>query len=214
LFAQLLALLLSLSACGGPSEKPSISLYLSLERGDLNQIERHIAWDADLNAPLPNGLMPLHSVAAAGQVAIARLLIQQGAEVNGKDQADKTALYHALRQGRTQLAAMLLQQGAELDADEMLRSLVSEEINDRDVVRFLQERGAQINRLHQGRSLLGEAIRRNNLHLCKLLIRAGADVNLAEGGGATPLQLATASGNEDIIRLMQTQGALSPSARP
>ncbi|MEO5342462.1 MAG: ankyrin repeat domain-containing protein [Gammaproteobacteria bacterium SHHR-1] len=202
-----LSLLLSLAACGGPSEQPSISLYLALQRGDLNQIERHIAWQADLNAPLPNGLMPLHLVAADGRVAIARLLIKQGAQVNGRDQNGNTPIYHALRQGRTQLAEMLLQKQARLDADAMLWQLVQDEINDRDVVQFLQRQGADINRLRQGKSLLGEAIRRDNLHLSKLLIRAGADVNLAEESGTTPLHWARQVGNDDIIRQLLRQGA-------
>ncbi|MBF0255923.1 MAG: ankyrin repeat domain-containing protein [Gammaproteobacteria bacterium] len=203
----LLCLLLVLTACSGPKEKPSISLYLAIQRGDLNQIERHIAWNADLNAPLPDGLPPLHMAAAAGRVAISRLLIERGADANGLDTQSKTPLYRALERGRTQVAEQLLKQGAKLDAAELLRQLLQAQTLDRDVVAFLQNQGANLNQLHQGRSLLGDAIRLNNLQLCKLLIRAGADVNLAETTGTSPLQLATASGNADIIRLLQQQGA-------
>lgn len=203
----IILLLFTLAACSGPSEKPSISFYLALERGDLNQVERHLAWDADLRAPLPNGLPPLHMVSAAGRVALARTLLKHGADPNGLDPNQKTPLYHALLNGRTQLAELLIRHKAKLDAQEMLWQLVQQETDDRDAVAFLQTHGADINQLHQGQTPLGEAIRRNNLHLTKLLIRAGADVNKADHSGATALELATQIGNEHIIRLLQHQGA-------
>jgi ankyrin repeat protein len=203
-------LILFLSACSGPAEQPSISLYLALERGDLNQVERHIRWGSDLNAPLPGGQLPLHMAAAAGRPAISRILIKHGANIESLNQAGHSALFSALSNGRTQVAQLLLKQGARLDANRMLRKLLHQQTLDRDALAWLRAQGAMLDHLDKGQSLLGDAIRLNNLELVKRLVRAGADVNLAENSGLTPIQIATDLGNKDIIRHLATRGAGVP----
>lgn len=207
-----LILLLStalLTACSqGQLDKPTVSFYLALKRGDLDQIERHIHWHADVNQPLPEGKLPLQITAAAGRPVIAKLLIRNGADLAAEDHEGKTALRRALENGRTQVADILLKSGAKLDATKMLQTLVRSQITDRDTLHFLLERGADIDAVgNDDRTPLTQAIHSNNLLLTKQLIRAGANVNKRDGQGKRPLEIATQEKNPDIIRILRRNGA-------
>ena len=207
---RLTALILTiafLTACG-PLDKPTVSFYLALQRGDLDQIERHIYWDADLNQPMRGGELPLQIVAGAGRPIITKLLIKNGADLSTKDHEGKTALHRALETGRTQIADTLIESGAKLNPTEMLLTLVGAQINDRDTLRFLMQHGADINAVGEdGRTPLTQSIGNNNLLLTKQLIRAGADVNNRDGQGKRPLEMATQGKNPDIIRFLRRNGA-------
>lgn len=201
---------LLLFGCGGPQDKPSVNLYTAMQRGDLHQIERHIAWGSDLNQTLPGGLPPLHMAAAEGHLVIARLLVKHGATLDGPDGAGRTPLFQALRHGRTPVAGLLLKMGAKLDANAMLWLLLEDQGLDRDSLGLLLEQGADINQRRNGATPLGAAIALNNLDLVKVLVRAGANVDLPDAEGRTPLQQATERGNADIIRHLSRQGASTP----
>ncbi len=212
LFTVFLLLSLGLvGGCGKP-EPPSISLYLAVQGGDLNQLERHIAWGADLNAPDPDGNSPLHTAAARGRIVEARLLIKNGAQIEGKNRQGQTPLALALLNGRTQLAAEMLDRGARLDSRQLVFELVRHQVTDRDVLNFLLQRGLDINsRDANADTPLLLAVRLGSRSMSKLLILHGADINARDAEGATPLLIATRDGHEDLIRLLKTQGAGLPS---
>ena len=69
---------LSLVACDS-SDKPTLAFYLAVERGDIDQIQRHIDWGADINQLNPDGRRPLHVAAAKGSMVVTRLLVRHGA---------------------------------------------------------------------------------------------------------------------------------------
>ena len=73
LSAGLLAVFVALSGCGKP-DRPSVSLFLAVQRGDLDQLERHIYWESDINVQLPNGLYPLHVASQKGKIILVRTL--------------------------------------------------------------------------------------------------------------------------------------------
>jgi ankyrin repeat protein len=54
--------------------------------------------------------------------------------------------------------------------------------------------------------VLGDGGARHTATL-KALVDAGADVNLADGRGSTPLQLARTYGYRDMIQILQAAGA-------
>lgn len=65
-FTMLFALLLA--ACSEP-DKPTIALNLAVERGDINQIERHVQTGSDINRPNNRVkhpfILPQHRVATS-----------------------------------------------------------------------------------------------------------------------------------------------------
>ncbi len=72
---------------------------------------------ADVNLPSKNGysVYPLHSAVAGNYTDIARMLINNGAQVNIKQQAGVTPLHSAAQNGNTELLVVLLEHGAEVN---------------------------------------------------------------------------------------------------
>ncbi|MDB5031680.1 ankyrin repeat domain-containing protein [Mucilaginibacter sp.] len=73
---------------------------------------------ADVNMPSNNGfnVYPIHSAAAGSYNNIARMLIDNGALVNVKQQAGSTPLHTAAQTGNLELLILLLENGAEVNA--------------------------------------------------------------------------------------------------
>jgi len=206
----LLALLLS--ACSAP-DRPSISLYLAVQRGDLDQIERHIHWGSDINQLGPDGQRPLHVAASMGRVAITQLLIRTGTDIEAVNLRGRTPLQEAVLAGRIQVAGVLRKAGATLDADAMLLAAAAEGTTDRDIVNYLVQQGANLEvRDANGDTALLLAIRQGNHRLVRHLVSAGADVN-AENAGDNALAIAQRLGFGDIAQLLQRQGAVATAGQ-
>jgi ankyrin repeat protein len=206
--ATIAFLLLILGGCSEP-DPPTLALYPAVERGDLDQIERHIHWGTDINAIGPDGRRPLHSAAEAGRLVITRLLLDNQADIDALDDQGHTPLYLAIMAGRTQVADLLLERGARFDPTRLLHAAVRNRVGDRDVIRFLAERGADLNAPDDtGETPLIQAIRLRDRWLAKLLIAQGADVNAPDAGGRSPLGWARSTDNEEIARLLHRNGAI------
>lgn len=196
-----------LGACSEP-DKPSISLYLAVQRGDLDQLERHIYWGSDIDAPLPNGQYPLHAAAQQGRIVMVKTLLKHGAVIDQKTDDGNTALDVAILAGRTQIAELLLKEGAQLDASALLAKAAQAGSTDRDVVRFLIARGADTEyRDAVGDTPLLIAIRQDNHRLASHLVSQGAEVNVTTADGKTALALATELGLSELVSLLKRQGA-------
>jgi ankyrin repeat protein len=72
---------------------------------------------ADVNLPSNNGfgVYPIHSAAAGNYTQIARMLIENNAQVNVKQQAGVTALHSAAQNGNIDLLILLLEHGADVN---------------------------------------------------------------------------------------------------
>jgi hypothetical protein len=64
------------------------------------------------------GATPLHSAVMNGHIEIARLLLQNGADVNAKDNDGYTPLHWAAFQGHIDILHLLVENGADLEAQE------------------------------------------------------------------------------------------------
>ena len=207
LTALLMSLLLVTTGCSEP-DRPSISLYLAVQRGDLDQLERHIFWESDINAQLPNGLYPLHVAAEKGRIILVRTLLEHGAAIDQTSQQGDTPLELAILNGRTQIAEVLLAEGATLDASALLLKGARAGITDRDTVRFLIERGADTEfRDDTGDTSLMVAIRQDNHRLATHLVNQGADVNVLGKDGRSALAVARELQFGELISLLERQGA-------
>jgi ankyrin repeat protein len=71
---------------------------------------------ADVNLPSNNGfkVYPLHSAVAGNYTQIARMLIENNAQVNVRQQAGVTALHSAAQNGNIDLLILLLEHGADV----------------------------------------------------------------------------------------------------
>lgn len=203
----LATLILLLAACSEP-DKPSVALYLAVQRGDIDQLERHIHWGTDINAGLPDGRYPLHIAAEKGEIVMVKILLKHGADIEQVTADGDTALELAILTGRTQLAEVLLAQGARLDASSLLLKAAAAGITDRDSLRFLIERGADTEQRNaEGDTPLLIAIRQDNHRLATHLVNKGADVNAKAADGRSALTLARELQLPELISLLQRQGA-------
>ena len=211
---HLLPLLLALlGGCAEP-DRPTVSFYRAIHIGDLDQIERHLYWGAEVNARDADGNMPLHVAAAAGRWVAVELLLDHGADIEARSRNGETPIEAALMAGRTQVADLLLERGARLDADALLHQVVQNRVEDRDVVRFLVQRGGDIDHPgEKGKTPLHEAVAGGYRGIAKLLVGQGADVNAVDGEGRTPLDLAVAKGDQDLAALLRSQGAVATAER-
>ncbi len=73
---------------------------------------------ADVNQPSNNGfnVFPIHSAAAGNYTDIAKLLIDNGANINVRQQAGSTPLHSAAQNGNLDLLILLLENGADVNA--------------------------------------------------------------------------------------------------
>lgn len=196
-----------LAGCSDP-DKPSITLFLAVQRGDLDQLERHIHWQTDINAELPNGQYPIHVAAEKGRIIMVRTLLKHGAALDRQTTDGDTALDLSILSGRTQVAEVLLENGAELDASALLVKGATAGITDRDSVRFLVERGADLEqRDAAGDTPLLIAIRQDNHRLASHLVNLGADVDTQATDGTSALALARELNTPELIQLLERFGA-------
>jgi ankyrin repeat protein len=200
-------LLFVLAGCDNP-EKPTVTLYLAMQRGDIEQIERHFAWGTDMNQLDREGYAPLHVAVRNGRVAIVRLLLKKGVDVQRKDAEGHDALYHAVLGAHLRIADLLLKAGAEMDAAALLLAAVDRDVSEREVYRYLKMHGADMNlRGKDGDTPLLKAIRKGNHKLAKHLVSFGADVTVSDTTGKTALAIAKSLGLRDIAQLLQRNGA-------
>ena len=204
-----LAILISLLVGCSEPDKPSVALYLALQRGDLDQLERHIHWGTDINVLLPNGQYPLQFAAKKGEIIVVKTLLKHGADMAAVTADGDSALDLAILNGRTQIAEVLLAQGARLDASAVLLKAARIGVTDRDTVRFLTERGADLEQRNaDGDTPLLIAIRQDNHRLATHLVNRGADVNAKAADGQSALALAKELNLPELVSLLERQGAI------
>lgn len=123
-------------------------LALAVFFGHRDTVEALLAAGADVNATSRESMKvtPLQSAAAAREVAIARVLIAHGANVNARDGESKfTPLHEAAATGQIDLATLLLDQGADVNArmsDGKTPLGFALERNQTEMAAFLRARGA------------------------------------------------------------------------
>ena len=99
--------------------------------------------DANLTSRESMKMPPLGSAMAVQRNDIARILIEHGADVNGKAVNDLTALHTAAARGNLEAARLLLEHGADINAastDGKTALAYAEERNHPEMVEFLKSR--------------------------------------------------------------------------
>lgn len=149
---------------------------------------------------------PLHQAAQYGHRQSVELMLQHNAMVDSYTRgfAPKTALLLAAEHGHTEVAAALLEKGANpLKTDGQGRNALhlAAHNGNADLVKLLlEQKGMDVNGVDDfGRSALHHACLREKDDAAKILLAAGADADLYDKNGFTPLQLAVHMGNTDIL---------------
>jgi ankyrin repeat protein len=199
--------LYALIGCSQPSE-PTITIERAVQVGDIDQLERNIHWNADINKPGPNGLSPLHVAATKGSLVMTKILVKHGADLELVDPQGHTPLLKALVARNTIIAEYLFKQGAKLDPNTALHETARLGSADRDVIGFLLRQGASLDNTDaEGNTPLHSAILNDQRVVAKYLINRGASLDIRNRAGLTPLAMAMARENRDIERILRQFGA-------
>lgn len=145
-------------------------------------------------------------------VALAKLLIERGANMGAHDAGGWAALHWAARNGMTEVVRQLLDHAANVDGGSprgvdspLIAAIFWGHV---EVVNLLIDRGANVNRagLHGARPL-STAIVGGNVAIVRLLIAKGADINAGGIDGRTPLIEAAQRGLTGLVKLLIDKGA-------
>lgn len=159
-----------------------------------------------------DGWTALHAAAKLGRLAVVKLLVHRGANVELRTPAGETALDLALaaRPQNERLIHLLRRR-----TDEPISLLSAARGGDRKTVRRLLDDGADPNqRDDKGETVLGAAARAGQPDLVRLLLRAGADPRIRMGREGTTLDIAARAGRRDVVVvLLEDAQSLTPADR-
>ncbi|XP_035032939.1 CARD- and ANK-domain containing inflammasome adapter protein [Hippoglossus stenolepis] len=148
--------------------------------------------------------MFLHMAAIQDNWRLAELLLQRGAAVEARNNHGKTPLFYAVARSNEETVTVLLNAGAEVD-DNVINEAI--EHNQESVIHLLlsNARGALSEEV-LGLALFS-AVRQNQHGTVTALIDSGADVNMCDTQGYTPLLLAAELGHPEVFRVLLAKQA-------
>src|SRR5262249_29631513 len=156
--------------------------------------------DAGANANRANddGETPVMRAARTGDVKVAEVLIQHGADVNVREQfREQTALMWAAAESHPDMLALLISKGAAVNA----RAKANDWPNQMTSEPRVQYRPTG------GLTPLLYAARSGCQPCAEALLKAGADIDLPNPDGMTPLMMAIDNSHYELAPYLLNQGA-------
>ncbi len=207
------------------------ALHWAVYHDSLVLVDELLAAGADANAANDYGSTPLGEAAVVGNAAVIGSLLDAGAEIDALGPDGQTALMVLARSNHVEAARLLIERGANVNARESWRNqtalMWAAAQRQPELVELLIERGADVNARSAvndwPRQVTGEprrmyrpfggltpllfAAREGCVECARLLVEAGADIDLADPKNVTPLFLAIDNFNFDVAKLLIEAGA-------
>jgi hypothetical protein len=219
--ALLIALLwLSFPHVGAPAAQQTsaaAALLAAAERGDADAAQRALAAGADVDARDARRRTALIIAGETGHIAVARVLLAARADVNALDDRRYDALTQAAARGDHALVALLLEAGADV---RLITSpyggtalIAAAHHGHVEAIRLLLARRPPIDHVNNlGWTALMEAVvlgdgGPRHTETLRLLIAAGANPNIADRAGVTPLGHARGRGYAEMVKALEAAGA-------
>lgn len=187
------------------------AIHDAADRGDVTEVQYLLREDARrIEAPNPVGATPLLCAAIHGQLAVARILIEGGAQVNRPLNDGWTPLHAAVCDGddaaHNDIARLLIAHDAQLDArrkDGWTPLHAAAYKGNAANVRILLDAKAALNPMDSaGKTPLHLAAEQGRTAVVSTLLSRGADAALADNQGRTPLKRALAAGKTDTAAVL------------
>ena len=154
------------------------------------------------------GKTPLIIAVGNSYIDTAKILIENGANINEVDFEGWSALSYAVNNGDIEIAKLLLTNKAKIK-DELLLAIKSPIAESRiDMIKLLIDNKANINYADDdGFNPLNIAIESGDMELTKFLITNGANVNSLMQDGVSLIGYAIAQNNMDLLQILIENGA-------
>ena len=201
----------------GPAELRSyVGLHAAAAKGDAAGIERLIAAGAKPDTRDPHDRTPLHVAAHLRHHAAARTLLRLGANPNALDAQRYDIVTIAAVNDDVAMLKVALDGGANAGAItspyDGTALIAAAHLGHAEVVRVLIAAKAPLDHVNNlGWTALIESIvlgngGKNHTDTLAALVAAGANVNLADRQGVTPLGLARQRGFGEMARILEAAG--------
>jgi ankyrin repeat protein len=215
------AFFFGLMACGGPLQAQQANenerdMIAAAERGELLVVKQLLTGGARIEARDQRGRTALLAATQRNRVEAARFLIQEGADVNAKDFIQDSPYLYAAAEGRVEILKMTLGAGADLKDTNRYRGtglIPAAHHGHVEAVKLLLATAIDKDHVNNlGWTALLEAVILGDggaahTEIVRLLVEAGAGVNIADRDGVTPLAHAKKSGYSGMIRILSAAGA-------
>lgn len=191
-------------------------LFRAAANSDAGMVRRIVAAGVAVDPRNAAGETPLLVATRGNAVDAAKVLIEAGADVNAKDRINDSPYLYAGAHGHLDILGLTLAHGADLASTNRFGGtalIPAAERGHVEAVRILIAAGVDVDHVNNlGWTALIEAIilgdgGARHQAIVQALIDAGADVNLADGDGVSPLRLARSRGHAEIARILVGAGA-------
>ncbi len=198
------------------TEQQNMALISGAKEGNAAAVRDLLAQGASVHASDERGVTALIASAYQNQLEVARLLIEAGADVNVKDDTQQSAYLIPTADGYLEFLKLTLQSGADVHSLDSYNGTGLIRAADRghiEIIEELLETDIYIDHVNRlGWTALLEAIilgdgGQRHTEVVRLLVQAGADVNLVDSNGVTPLAHASQRGFKEIVAILEIAGA-------
>eukprot|EP00994_Dinema_validum_P000415 NODE_107_length_2523_cov_69.948666_g74_i0.p1 GENE.NODE_107_length_2523_cov_69.948666_g74_i0~~NODE_107_length_2523_cov_69.948666_g74_i0.p1 ORF type:complete len:733 (+),score=198.69 NODE_107_length_2523_cov_69.948666_g74_i0:29-2227(+) len=163
----------------------------------------------------PDGRTPLMLAAETGSLAV-ELLLKKSANLNAADREGHTALMWAAKGSSTEVLQALVQAGGDVNGTNTLGETVLMMLPPSWVESYMEPanvllgHGARINAVNkQGRTVIHYLAADGWVRISKALVALGADPDVADKEGVTPMMLAVSADEEDMVEALIELGVTS-----
>ncbi len=230
--AQVRALLAQHAAVNTELSDGSTALIWASHWNDAGMVEALLRAGASAKAANRYGISALSEASVNGNAQILAKLLDAGADPNTVSQEGETALMTAARTGNLEALKILVEKKADVNVKESARGqtalMWAAAEGHPEAVRYLVAHGADLNAQSRvfdftalkpkagsvpmnfprgGFTPLLFAARQGNLEVARILLDAGANVNLGDPDSTTPLVIAIINYHYDLAGLLLERGA-------
>ncbi|MCJ7454471.1 MAG: ankyrin repeat domain-containing protein, partial [Wolbachia endosymbiont of Homalodisca vitripennis] len=212
------------------------SLHLAAQNGDLDQVKLLFDNGGNIEAQDEFGKTPILCAAEAGKWSIVEFLLDNGANINNETTYQETPLHCAVQEGNLDIVKFLFDRGADIESQNAYNEKplhLAIKAGRLDILKLLLDRGANINAkdkdgktpldvakdqkhdviiqyLEQAQlnEQLLAAVQDSDFSKVKDLINLGADVNIKDKDGKTPLHYVSRSDHHlGMVKYLISKGA-------
>jgi hypothetical protein len=213
--AALLFLLLAEPSTARPAQvQTDRNLIAAAERGDVVEVRALLDHGAHIEARDGQGRTALLAATHGNRVEAARLLIDKGADVNAKDSIKDTPFLYAGAEGRAEILKLTLARANLKDINRYGGTALIPAAHHGHVEAVKVLLGTAIDKDHVnnlGWTALLEAVilgdgGKAHTEIVRLLVAAGANANIADRDGVSPLVHAQRRNYTEMVRILSAAG--------